>query len=440
MKNSLNVLALICLLCLGIFSGCGGGGGGGGGGNGPAISSYTVQFNIFDKTSGKKLSDVALTIEETGQQFIINGSHTMELEKGTYTVYFIHADYITRGFVFRLTSNLTFNTYLTPEEDDDEDPQPISGRVLSSTGEPQEDYYNIYAGNPFTAKCVENLTDSFYIEDVVAGEIVVSAFTVRDGKIDLITYAGPGMEREIELQFSASGTEYSGTKPPDGKFIVKQNDGYFLAGDENSGSGYSFNVKLLPGDSIILESIKEESENTYFTRVNAGNKGGTHNLSYLNEVAGFTCYPEGKYYRISFSQVGFADYYEVIALQANSAGGKVLFWNAVLSGTSVKVPESILYPEKDNPETDNIYIILRAVKLPDFNIANFLNESPDRICPAYSYTDKMQMIPGIAGTNNAELHRHVSGASSKESFAHARASENLSEIRRKLNLNYLCIE
>ena len=104
MKKSFYILALIFLLGLSAFSGCGGGSGGGGGGGGnnggggsggddPAA---TIQFNVFDKSDGKALSGVALSIEETGQQLSINESHTMKLDKGTYTVYLGKEGYTTR--------------------------------------------------------------------------------------------------------------------------------------------------------------------------------------------------------------------------------------------------------------------------------------------------------------------------------------------------------
>ena len=422
MKKSLHVVTLIFILSLSLVSGCGGGpSGGGGGGGDPTTTRYTVKFNVYDKTDGKSLSDVALSIEETGQLFKIDQSLAMKLDKGTYTLYLGKDGYITRGFVFNLTSDLTFNTYLTPQKKEDRGTD-LTVTVSFGPGETLEDY-SIYAGNQFKAELVENPTiPTVTIKDVVSGKIVVSAFTLEGGKIKQIAYSAPSTNPAFTLQFSGSAKTYTGTKPPEGKLTVKQQDGYFLAEEANNESGYSFSVEPWPGDSIILESLVETGENTYFTRIDAGSNGGTNQISHQYEVPTFHSSSDENYLSLNINPVGFADYYEVIAIQVNEDEQKVLCWNAILSGNRVKVPNGLL-----NLGTDDIVIIVRAVELPGFRLINFLNESPNLICPPCAYTDTMERLLDIKTTTSIRR----SSASSTRDF---------SQIRAKLNLNSLCIE
>lgn len=277
-KKIMPLIFGIILLCM--LAGCGGGGSPVNGGNNddgndpPTGKDYSLTINVYDKLSEDSLLGVSLEIIEAGIKTPVNNTYQTTLPSGRYTIYLSAPGYIARGYIVNLNQGLTIDAYLA-SQDDAEKNSTVSGEVFNSDGSPYEGSFNYYVGDRHIFESLKegeiNTSNSFSVSSV-SGEIVASAFsTTNDSSIGKIVYQSirPG-ESRTGLQFTlpASSLHYDGKKAFDAGLIVKTSKGYYLASQDNENTNYSVGVNLLPGDSLVLSSLKiSDDGGSYFVQV-----------------------------------------------------------------------------------------------------------------------------------------------------------------------------
>ena len=391
------------------------------------VSSLSI--NVYDKDTGEPLSNVSLSILETNQTMTINGNPSVNsLTQGQHTIYLAKTGYITRGYIFDLNTNLTLNVYLNAVNDI-RNYANVSGKVLDKNGAAYTGTFNVYAGDGVTADDTGNITNPQGLFDVasVCGDIAVSIYTKTGDSIDTIKYLKTTLNpcvpiTGLALALPTDPINYSGIKPVGDILVVKQNNGYILARQTNNAAVYTFGVALLAGDSISLESTQTNNDTNYFTRVNAGNSGGTVNLKYQTAVPGFTVNNSGANYEFRFNAVGFASYYEVYAVQITGTDAKVPFQAVVLSGTTVMAPKSLF-----DTGADTTLVYVRAVNLTGFDNNLILNGTQSY--QNYSYTEKAQSL-NLTASSLRPLNQ----------ISMQYMQLITTNVRAKFNLNYLCSE
>jgi hypothetical protein len=422
MRKLIIIFFIICILFP--LSGCGGGSS-----PSPTQNTYSVSVNTYDKNTSQQLNGVSLTILETGQSIKMgNSSYQTNLNAGQYTIYLLKSDYISKGYALNLTKDTVINVYLTPVDnvDNNENYGTVSGEVLDNSVN-YTGTFNICTANQTTINDISNATSPFSNIISVCGNIAVSIYTTTINGIDKIAYLKTslnpgGSQTGLVLTMPASPLNYSGTKPSGDTLVVKQSNGYILASQITNNNSYSFETVLQTGDSLTLESSRIVNDTSYFTRVAAGDAGGTVNLQYQSTVPSFTVTPSGSNYKIDFNPVDFASYYEVYAIQVIGGVAQVPFQAIGLSGTCINVPKSIFATG-----ADITLINVRAINLNGFDSNNILTGTQSY--PNYSYTEYTQTL-------NLD--------SSSLSLLSLNRNPNLSQVVAKtkirFNLNYLCTE
>ncbi len=424
---------IIWVALLLLISGCGGGNGGGSGTGGSGTLTPTLSINIFDRNNGQSLTGATMNILETSQNdIVLNSSYQNTFNSGVYTLYISKNGYIAKGIIFNLTADLTLNVYLSPLSNNNY--ENISGTVKLDNNN-YTNPFNIYRGSSFYAECEANdITDAqgrFSLQSVFGDEIVVSAYSRKLGnpvEIDKIGYLKINqgdLRSGLTLTLPTIPTLYSGTKPGGGigvsieTLVVKQQEGYYLAMQKDTGTSFSFGIGLLEGDTVTLESYKNVNEIGYFSRTNVGGSGGTNiNIQYPSEVADYLVIENADNYQFDFTPVGFANYYEVYANQRVNGVWTTPFKTAVLSGASVKVPKSLF-----DSSADSTFVYVRAVKLDGFNSNLIYNGNYTNLnC---SFTEKETSLIFGALNNSINANQYVGSFKVKSAIQYKPKSNKL---------------
>jgi hypothetical protein len=391
------------------------------------VKNY-LSVNVFDASTNQSLSNVTLTIQETGQNITLNSSYQDWFYHGLYTMYLSKPGYITKGLIFDFTADLSANVYLNPVSNN-QSYENITGK-LQTNGVNYTNLFNVCAGAQSTVNFISNILDpqgNFSTSSVCNNHVVLAAYTMSSDSIAQITYIKTSLSKGYPLsnqllQLPASPVNYSGTKPGSDCLVVKVNNGYTLAQQNSTAANYSFGVAVLAGDSITLESSQTVSNANYFSCQNAGGSGGTFNIQYPSTVPNYSLSTSGNNYQLEFTPVNFAAYYEVYAIQISGGQGAVPFQTMVLSGTSVSIPKNLF-----NSSADTTLVYLRAVQLNNYSLNNILSGTQN--FDNYSFTEQQSSL-SLGSIGAMSLNRSLT----------TQAMANLKNIRTKYQLNKLFIK
>lgn len=340
---------------------------------------YTVSFIVFDKDTDIPLTDVDLTIIETGlNQTYASHSFNVILKTGVYNLILSKSNYKAKGYVLHISEDIIITVRLKIQENPVRDYENISGNLHNGPN-PYTDDFTICASTLLESCVTEiyaNAEGAFSAIQSICGNNTISGFTKTGDKVNTIAYQKdiglePGSPLSGLLLNLADATEdFSGTLPPDGDLRIRLNNSYLIALQDPVDAVYSFSTHLSEGDSLTLESLDNNGTSAYFTRENAGTSGGVNNLSYDIDIPAIDIDSSGDSYRISFDEVADASFYESFMLEINQGVLNEPYQGVNVTGGDIIIPKQLV-----NTEADQLIIFFRAVYLAGYNQSALLGNT-----------------------------------------------------------------
>ena len=342
------------------------------------VTVFDVSFLIRDKRLGTTVADVEISIPSTGfSDAVSTATYTLEMDEGTYSIYFSAPQYRHSGLIFTVDRDRTVSILLDQHSGPYYDYEAISG-VVDVAGTPLSTAFHLATGTNKVTDILRNITDAggAYSTQSACGEIVVAAFTTTSGILNTLAYRSPvqlirGVEQTgLNVGFSNAPTNYFGAKPYWGDLKVKNDSGFILAQQESSspGSTYSFSADVLNGDEFILETVLYDDLNTSFQRKNAGADGGETNLTLTLSYPVFQTVETNGALHISVDSVAQASYFDMFVTQKQGENISIPVQISILADAQCTIPSGVV-----DLSSDEITIYVAAIRVPTFDVGTFLS-------------------------------------------------------------------
>jgi hypothetical protein len=353
---------------------------------------HTITINISDKDTGLGIDDAFIRIVEPGFiDSLSSSTYETVLQEGTYNIFLQKDGYRSKGYVINVNSDLSINAKLTTLDEKSYEYENVAGTVNTTD-------FSICTAieNASDIRGDLHADDGNFLLPAMCGDITISAFTKTNSELDKIVYL-KGLSllkgnplNGLILNLPAGGTNYYGDKPVDGDLKVKLDNSFLLAVQAPVDDDFSFDIDLLGGNTVTLETVKYDNADTFFSRI-TGDSDENNSLSFDLALPDFSITDSGDYYTVTFNSVSGSSCYEAYVLEISQNIASVPVQLMVLNGNSLKIPKQLL-----DLNADSLAVYLSAVDISGYSESQMLDGTQSLDEYSYSETGKIIVSKSIS--------------------------------------------
>ena len=390
------------------------------------ITVFDVQVTVSNKTGGGPIYGAELIIPQAAYRETLAGNTVLlSLNENSYYIFVYKSGYRVRSYVLTIDRDLDITAALTAVDPLAVEYESVSG-VFQDSGSPYTQAFNITAGTATASDVILDIQDpaGSFATQSACGSITASAYIGSAHMIQKIAYE-PNLALNkgtalsgLTINYPGDGNaiRYFGAKPLAGDLKVRSQSGHLLAQQDSSTDStgnsisYDFFIDLATADRVRLESIHFSNADTYFNRIDAGNSGGSRDITFESDLPGVSVQARADDYLITVSTISGVDFYEFYVVETVNDIESIPFHGVLLSGNSVSVPKEFI----DSSATQvDFYIAAARFPALGYDAAALLGNS--LAYTEYSYTESgIAIVQGAGPMSIMALQREIVGTNYRQ--------------------------